>query len=119
MDQNRALAAMEDAAKLTGNWIAGTANTVGEGVATSAVLAGAVVATAADMVTRAFRSVNIDGDGIPDEPQALTAVKGVGGAITGTAGSVGGSVAGLIKRKMRGEQSVGGSEAGSEELVEK
>ncbi|MDJ0353187.1 hypothetical protein QMG72_10775 [Pseudarthrobacter sp. PH31-O2] len=43
MDQNRALAAMEDAAKLTGNWIAGKANTVGEGVATSAVVAGAVV----------------------------------------------------------------------------
>ena len=80
---------------------------------------GAGVATATDTVTRAFRSVDIDGDGIPDEPQALTAVKGFGGAIAGTAGSVGGSVAGLFKRKKRGEQTAGGSETGSEEVVEK
>ncbi|SDP58168.1 hypothetical protein SAMN04487914_11843 [Arthrobacter sp. ok909] len=118
VDQNRALAAMEDAAKVTGNWIAGTAGTVGGGVATGAVAVGAGVATAADTVTRAFRSVDIDGDGIPDEPQALTAVKGVGGAIAGTAGSVGGSVAGLFKRKKRSEQATDGSETGSEEAVE-
>ncbi|WP_426976349.1 hypothetical protein ACQCSU_16525 [Pseudarthrobacter sp. O4] len=119
VDQNRALAAMEDAAKVTGNWIAGTASTVGGGVATGAVTVGAGVATAADTVTRAFRSVDIDGDGIPDEPQALSAVKGVGGAIAGTAGAVGGSVAGLFKRKKRGDQTADGSETGSEELVEK
>ena len=119
VEQNRALAAMEDAAKVTGNWIAGTASTVGGGVATGAVAVGAGVATAADTVTRAFRSVDIDGDGIPDEPQALSAVKGVGGAIAGTAGSVGGSVAGLFKRKKRGEQTADGSETGSEEVVEK
>ena len=63
--------------------------------------------------------MHIDGDGIPDEAQALTVVKGVGGAIAGTAGSVGGSVAGLFKRKKRGEQTADGSETGSEELVEK
>ncbi|MDN4644199.1 hypothetical protein [Arthrobacter sp. PsM3] len=119
VEQNRALAAMEDAAKVTGNWIAGTASTVGGGVATSAVAVGAGVATAADTVTRAFRSVDIDGDGIPDEAQALTVVKGVGGAIAGTAGSVGGSVAGLFKRKKRGEQTVDESETGREELVDK
>lgn len=118
VEQNRALAAMEDAAKVTGNWIAGTASSVGGGVATSAVAVGAGVATAADTVTRAFRSVDIDGDGIPDEAQALTAVKGLGGAIAGTAGSVGGSVAGLFKRKKRDEQTEG-SETGSEEMVEK
>ena len=118
VEQNRALAAMEDAAKVTGNWIAGTASTVGGGVATGAVAVGAGVATAADTVTRAFRSVDIDGDGIPDEAQALTAVKGLGGAIAGTAGSVGGSVAGLFKRKKRDEQTEG-SETGSEEMVEK
>jgi len=118
-EQNRALAAMEDAAKLTGSWIAGTASTVGGGVATGAAAVGAGVATAADTVSRAFRSVDIDGDGIPDEPQALTAVKGVGGAIAGTAGSVGGGVAGLFKRKKRGEQTSGGSETGSEDAAEK
>lgn len=117
-DQNRALAAMEDAAKLTGNWIAGTATAVGGGVATGAVAVGAGVATAADTVTRAFRSVDIDGDGIPDEPQALTAVKGVGGAIAGKAGSVGGSVAGLFKRKKRDEQTADGPETGSQEAIE-
>src|SRR6185295_3230814 len=94
-----ALAALEDAATATGNWIADTASTVGGGVATSAVAVGTGVATAAGTVTRPFRSVDIDGDGIPDEPQALTAVKGVGGAI---AGAVGGSVAGLFKPKKRG-----------------
>ncbi|KIS28678.1 hypothetical protein TV39_04680 [Arthrobacter sp. SPG23] len=119
VEQNRAIAAMEDAAKVTGNWIAGTASTVGGGVATGAVAVGSGVATAADTVSRVFRSVDIDGDGIPDEPQALSAVKGVGGAIAGTAGSVGGSVAGLFKRKKRGEQTADGSEAGDEEVVEK
>ncbi|MET3950982.1 hypothetical protein [Arthrobacter sp. UYEF36] len=119
VEQNRALAAMEDAAKVTGNWIAGTASTVGGGVATGAVAVGAGVATAADTVSRAFRSVDIDGDGIPDEAQALTAVKGLGGAIAGTAGSVGGSVAGLFKRKKRGEETAGGAEHGSEELLQK
>ncbi|XTR51698.1 hypothetical protein ACOM2C_16825 [Pseudarthrobacter sp. So.54] len=118
-EQNRALAAMEDAAKVTGNWIAGTASTVGGGVATGAVAVGTGVATAADTVTRAFRSVDIDGDGIPDEPMALSAVKGVGGAIAGTAGSVGGSVAGLFKRKKRGEQTAGGSEAGRDQVAVK
>jgi hypothetical protein len=118
-EPNRALAALEDAAKTAGSWIGDTANTVGGGVATSAVAVGAGVATAADTVTRAFRSVDIDGDGIPDEPQALTAVKGVGSAIAGTAGSVGGSVAGLFKRKKRGEQTAGGPETGNEEAADK
>lgn len=117
-DQNRALAALEDAAKLTGSWISGTASTVGGGVATGAAAVGAGVATAADTVSRAFRSVDIDGDGLPDEPQALTAVKGVGGAIASTAGSVGGSVAGLFKRKKRDEQTTDGCETGNEEATE-
>jgi hypothetical protein len=53
-------------------------------------------------VTRAFRSVDIDGDGIPDEPQMLTTVKGFGGAIAGAADSVGGRVTGLFRPKKRG-----------------
>jgi hypothetical protein len=104
VEHSRAFAAMEDAAKVTGTWMAGTASAVGGGVATGAVAVGTGVASAADTVTRAFRSVDIDGDGIPDEPQALTAAKGIGGAIAGTAGSVGGSVAGLFNRKKRDEQ---------------
>ncbi|WP_433204546.1 hypothetical protein ACQP00_36125 [Dactylosporangium sp. CS-047395] len=57
-ESNRALAALEDAAKT----------------------AGGAVAAAAGAVSRPFRRVDLDGDGIPDEPQALTAIKGVGGA---------------------------------------
>jgi hypothetical protein len=41
--------------------------------------------TAADKVSRPFRKLDIDGDGVPDEPQALKAAKGFGGAIAGAA----------------------------------
>ena len=67
VERNRALVALEDTAKATGGWITGAAGTVGGSAA-----------TAASAVTRPFRSVDLDGDGVPDEPQALTAVKGVG-----------------------------------------
>ncbi|KHL01087.1 hypothetical protein LK10_17895 [Sinomonas humi] len=100
---NPALAALEDAAKATGNWIADTASTVSGGVATGALAVGTGVTSAADTVTRPFRRVDIDGDGVPDEPQALTKVKGVGGAIAGAADAVGGSVVGLFKSKKRGK----------------
>lgn len=76
---------MEDAAKSTGNRLVDTAGTVGGGVATGAVAVGAGVATSAGTVLRPFRSVDIDGDGIPDEPQAFAAVKSVGGEISGKA----------------------------------
>ena len=73
---------------------------MGGGVATGAVAAGRGVVGAAGTVTRTFRS--IDGDGIPDEPQVLTAVKGVGGTIAGAADAVSGRVTGLFKPKQRG-----------------
>lgn len=98
---NAALVALEDAAKATGTWIAGAANTVGSGVATGAAAVGSGVATAAGTVSRPFRSMDIDGDGIPDEARALTMVKGVGGAVAGAGGAVGGKVAGLFKPKKR------------------
>ena len=96
-EPNRALEALEDAAKA-----------VGAGVSTGAVAVGTGVASAADVVTRPFRSVDLDGDGVPDAPQALTAVKGVGGAIAGAAGAVGDGVSGLFKPKKRGKHAVGG-----------
>jgi len=98
---NRALAALEDAAKSTGSWITGTASTVGEGVATGASAVGTGVAGAAAAVSRPFRAVDVDGDGIPDEPQALTAVKGLGGALAGATGVASGKVAGLFKSRKR------------------
>lgn len=100
-EPNRALAALEDAAKSTGSWITGTASTVGEGVATGASAVGSGVASAAAAVSRPFRAVDVDGDGIPDEPQALSAVKGLGGALAGATGAAGGKVAGLFKSRKR------------------
>jgi hypothetical protein len=91
------LEALEDAAKA-----------VGAGVGTGAVAVGAGVASAALVVTRPFRSVDLDGDGVPDEPRALTAVKGVGGAIAGSAGAVGDGVSGLFKPKKRGKHAASG-----------
>ena len=104
-EPNRALAAFKEAAKTTGNWVTDAAGTVGGGVVTSATAVGTGVASAADTVTRPFRSVDIDGDGIPDEPQALTAVKSVGGAFAGAADAVGDRVAGLLEPRRRGEKS--------------
>lgn len=68
-EPNPALEALENAAKA-----------LGTGVADRAVAVGAGVATAAGVVSRPFRSVDLDGDGVPDEPQALAAVKGVASA---------------------------------------
>ena len=74
---------------------------------TGAVAVGTGVASAADVVTRPFRSVDLDGDGVPDEPQALTAVKGAGGALAGAVGAVGDGVSGLFKKK-HGKHAAGG-----------
>jgi hypothetical protein len=100
-EPNRALAALEDAAKSTGSWITETASTVGEGVTTGASAVGSGVASAAAAVSRPFRAVDVDGDGIPDEPQALAAVKGLGGALAGATGAASGRVAGLFKSRKR------------------
>ncbi|RIX27851.1 SHOCT domain-containing protein [Amnibacterium setariae] len=80
-EPNRAIAALENAARTTGGRIVDAAGTA----------------------TRVFRSVDLDGDGIPDEAQALTFVKGAGGAVAGAAGAVGGRVGGLFKRGKRSE----------------
>ncbi len=70
-ESSRGLEALENAAKA-----------VGVRVNTGAAAVGAGVTTSAGAVTRPFRSVDLDGDGVPDEPQALTAAKGLGNAIT-------------------------------------
>lgn len=59
------------------------------------------VVSAAATLTRPFRSMDIDGDGSPDEPKALAAVKGLGGAIVGAADAAGGRVAGMFMSKKR------------------
>lgn len=81
VEQNRALAALEDAAKATGSWFVDAAGTVRGGVTAGAVVVGSGVAGAASTVSRPFRSVDLDGDGVPDEPQALTKVKNMAGLL--------------------------------------
>lgn len=88
------------------------------GVATGAAAVGAGVASAAGTATRSFRSVDIDGDGIPDEPRALTKVKDIGGAIAGTAGSRGGSVTGLFKSRKGGQDLTDGSVVNGPDVAE-
>lgn len=48
-----------------------------------------------------FRSVDLDGDGIPDEARALTAAKGLGNAVADAAGAVGGAALGLFTSRKR------------------
>ena len=50
-----------------------------------------------DAATEAFRSVDLDGDGIPDEARALTAIKRAGGAVAGTASNVGNKLSGSFR----------------------
>jgi uncharacterized protein (DUF608 family) len=45
-----------------------------------------------------FRSVDLDGDGVPDEARAMTLAKDVGTGISGVAGTVGGAASSLFKR---------------------
>lgn len=70
---NKALAALKDASHSVGHWVSDA--------------------------TRVFRSEDRDGDGIPDEPQALTAVKDASGRIANAAGAVVSNVSAPFKRK--------------------
>ena len=102
-EPNRAIAALEDAARASGTWVVGAAGAVGGGIATGAAAAGTGVATVAGTATRPFRSVDLDGDGIPDEARALTAVKEAGGAVADLAGAVSGHLSGLFKHGSHGK----------------
>jgi hypothetical protein len=90
---NRALEALTDAAKSLGAELTARAAAVGAGAT-----------AAAQTVSRPFRSVDLDGDGVADEAQALTLAKDVGGAITDRAGAVGGLFASSVKRMRKGRQ---------------
>src|SRR6185369_14741525 len=65
-EPGRGLVVLQGAGQATVGWVGGAATAVGSGVS-----------AAAGTVSRPFRSVDLDGDGIPDQPQALTAAKGV------------------------------------------
>jgi hypothetical protein len=101
VEPSRALIALKKAAKSNAGWVSGTAGRVGAGVANGAAAAGGGAAAAASALTRPFRSVDLDGDGVPDDPQALTLAKDVGSSIAGAAGSVRSGVAKVVKPKKR------------------
>jgi hypothetical protein len=68
---------------------------------------GGAVAGAVSTGTRAFRSVDLDGDGIPDEPQLFTALKGAG---------AGAGVTSRLKRKKTAEDAVAPLDPGHEPI---
>lgn len=91
-EPNQALVALQGAAK-----------SLSAGVGARAAAVGASVSGAAGATTRFFRSVDLDGDGVPDEPQALTAVKDLGR-----------SLATPFKLRMRAGNAAGGAESESD-----
>jgi hypothetical protein len=46
-----------------------------------------------------FRPVDVDGDGVPDKPRALTAVEDAGSQIKGVAGEAAGAFGSMFRRK--------------------
>lgn len=103
-EPNRAFAALEGAAK-----------SIGAGTSTGATALGTGVSTVAGAVTRPFRSIDVDGDGVPDEPQVLAAARGVEGAVTGAAGGVGGAIASRFRFKRHGSHATGSSKKNPED----
>ncbi|MBH0083714.1 hypothetical protein [Salinibacterium sp. SWN167] len=83
-----------------------------EGVA----VAGRVGAETFDRATGVFRSVDLDGDGIPDKPRALTAAETAGDAVKGAASNVTGAIGAIWKRKSGGNAAVEPSEPGPESV---
>jgi len=58
--------------------------------------AGSTVRGAAAGAADAFRSVDLDGDGVPDEARALSAVKGAGSAVKGAGSTVKGAATAAV-----------------------
>ncbi|WP_344723964.1 hypothetical protein [Agrococcus terreus] len=102
-DPPRALIAMRAAADDAKGFGEDVWGKVSSGATTAGAVVGTGVSAAAATVSRPFRRVDIDGDGIADDPQALTAAKQVGGAVAGAAGALGGKVSGLIRRRSRSD----------------
>lgn len=59
-----------------------------------------------DQATEAFRSVDLDGDGIPDQPRAAAAAEQAGAAIKGAASGVAGAFGTLFQRKRAAQAAV-------------
>ncbi len=92
-ETNQALEALEEAARAVSEQVRSGSEVVAKGVTVTA-----------DKITRPFRSVDLDGDGVSDEPQALIAAKGFGRLISGAAKSVGSAVDSPFKHKRHGSR---------------
>ena len=64
-----------------------------------ASVVGRVGAESIDRATEAFRAVDIDGDGIPDQPRAAAAAENAGAAVKGAASEVAGVIGSVFKRQ--------------------
>lgn len=64
-----------------------------------ASVVGRVGAESVDRATEAFRAVDIDGDGIPDQPRAAAAAENAGAAVKGAASEVAGVIGSVFKRQ--------------------
>lgn len=84
-----------DAAKKWGQALAEVRDRVVGSTAEGVSAAGRFGAETFDKATGVFRSIDIDGDGIPDKPRAATAVEDV----SATAKKAAANVAGFFKRK--------------------
>jgi len=83
-----------------------------EGVA----VAGRLGVETFDRATGAFRSIDLDGDGVPDKPRALTAAENAGDAVKGAASSVTGAIGAVWKRKAEANAAIEPSDPGVESI---
>ncbi len=71
-----------------------------------------------DRATEVFRAVDIDGDGIPDQPRAAAAAEQTGAAIKEMAAGVAGRVGSLFKRRSEASAQPGGLDGVASSVTE-
>jgi hypothetical protein len=64
-----------------------------------------------DRATEVFRAVDLDGDGVPDQPRAAAAAEQAGAAIKGAAAGVAGAVGNLLQRKRAADDAAPASQS--------
>ncbi|MBH0102098.1 hypothetical protein I6E68_09350 [Salinibacterium sp. NSLL150] len=79
-----------------------------EGVA----VAGRLGAETFDRASGVFRSIDLDGDGVPDKPRAVTAAENAGDVVKGAASTVTGAIGAIWKRKSETNSPIEPSEPG-------
>lgn len=68
-----------------------------------------------DRATEVFRAVDLDGDGVPDQPRAAAAAEQAGAAIKGAAAGVAGAVGNLFQRKRAADDAAPASQSEHDE----